>query len=69
MNLTKEQQQELVIRDQYAQVGINYDKTTKRFLAQHGVTPEQELQPIDQRPTLRLIPVVVEALRLQTVNP
>jgi lipopolysaccharide biosynthesis regulator YciM len=50
--LTKEQQQVLTLRDQYAQQGVNYDKATRRFLEEHS----------DERPTDQLKDLVILAI-------
>jgi hypothetical protein len=57
MPLSYEQRQELVIRDQFAQHGINYDKATRRFL-----------EGDDRRPTMKIRLNELEVLLSQTVN-
>lgn len=59
IELTQEQKQVLVVRAQCARYGVNLDKATLRLLA----------RDMDTRPTLKAIPIEVEKLRLQTVNP
>lgn len=56
--LTPEQERILTLRAQYARIGVNYDKATRRFLEQHA----QE----DPTPTVKLLPVVVDQLRAQS---
>lgn len=69
MKLDPEQQRILALRDQYAQVGINYDKATRRFLAQHEgeVAPEAAVF-VDTRPTLKFSKSELEDLRAQAAQ-
>ena len=56
--LTPEQERILALRAQYARIGVNYDKATRRFLEQHA----QE----DPMPTIKLLPVALNQLRDQS---
>lgn len=64
MELTQEQQRILAIRAQYAQIGINYDKATRRFLEQHAEEPVVD----DRRPTVKIPVAVIDELRLRLAN-
>lgn len=57
--LTPEQQQELILRDRWAQLGINYDKATRRFLAEHDMDADP-----NQRPTIKIRSLDLERLRV-----
>jgi hypothetical protein len=58
MKLNPEQTRILAKRARYAQMGINYDKATRRFLAEHGLDNDEGAAEefIDQRPTLKFSP-------------
>jgi hypothetical protein len=60
MKLNPEQLRVLGLRDQYAKIGVNYDKATRRFLEQHAGE--------DLLPTIKLLPVAVDRLRAQMMS-
>jgi len=58
VRFSQDQKRIIVLNNQYAQCGINYDKDTRRIVE----------QDIHTRPTLKAIPIEYEEYRLQTVS-